>query len=99
VDRSAAPWRVLETRAASDPAGDDRGTDPEPAEDGIAGIPVPWLVAGAVSIMIALGLVGNVAHWRKNTIGTSTSATASVVNGATRGSRRLAQNTPVAMSQ
>jgi competence protein ComEA len=58
VDRSAPPWRVLETPAASDPPGSGAGTDP--ADDGVAGIPVPWLVAGAVAIMIALGLVGTI---------------------------------------
>jgi competence protein ComEA len=51
---------VLEAPAAPDPTEDDRGTDPEPAETGVAGIPVPWLVAGAVTIMVALGLVGTI---------------------------------------
>lgn len=60
MDRSAAPWRVLETPATSDLAADDRGTDPGPVDDGIAGIPVPWLVTGAVAVMIALGLVGTI---------------------------------------
>ena len=57
MDRSAAPWRALE---APDPDGGQPGepAGPAPAEDGLAGIPVPWLVAGAVTIMVALALVG-----------------------------------------
>jgi len=48
---------------------------------------------------LTLGLVGNVAHWSRKTIGMSSSATARAVNGATRGSRRLAQKTTAAVSQ
>ena len=57
MDRSVAPWRALE---APDPDGGRPG-DPavaDQAEPGLAGIPVPWLVAGAVTIMVALAVVG-----------------------------------------
>jgi competence protein ComEA len=57
VDRSVAPWRVLE---APDPDNDPQTQVAGSADDrdGIGGIPVPWLVAGAVAIMVALALVG-----------------------------------------
>ncbi len=57
MDRSVAPWRVLEG-ADPDRAPADETTAREPADTGIAGISVPWLVAGAVAIMVALALVG-----------------------------------------
>ncbi len=57
MDRSVAPWRVLEgadpDRA---PAGETTGR--QPTDTGIAGISVPWLVTGAVAIMVSLALVG-----------------------------------------
>ena len=56
MDRSAAPWRVLEGPEPDD-GSQPRGSEPPP-DEGLAGIPVPWLVAGAIAIMVALALVG-----------------------------------------
>ena len=56
MDRSAAPWRVLEGPEAGDPSDPDRSAPS--SDEGMAGIPVPWLVAGAIAIMVALALVG-----------------------------------------
>jgi competence protein ComEA len=56
VDRSTAPWRVLEDPVADHPSDDDRSASS--SDEGLAGIPVSWLVAGAIAIMIALALVG-----------------------------------------
>jgi competence protein ComEA len=57
VDRSAPPWRVLETPESADPA-------PVAAEsssnEGVAGIPVAWLVAGALAVMLALGAAATI---------------------------------------
>jgi competence protein ComEA len=57
VDRSAPPWRVLETPDSND-------ATPVPAEpssqEGIAGIPVAWLVAGALAVMLALGAAATI---------------------------------------
>ena len=55
MDRSAAPWRVLEGPSSGegpDPDGED------PSGSGNGGAPVPWLVAGAIAVMISLGAVG-----------------------------------------
>src|SRR5262249_56621639 len=48
---------------------------------------------------LALGLVGNVAHWRKNTIGMSTNATARLATRATRSTRRLITYTATVIVQ
>ena len=56
MDRSAAPWRVLEGPEAGDSSDPDRSAPS--SDEGTAGIPVPWLVAGAIAIMVALALVG-----------------------------------------
>ncbi len=60
MDRSSAPWRVLE--APDDempPAGrDGPPADPAAAGVGVLGIPVPWLVAGATAVMVTVALVG-----------------------------------------
>lgn len=57
MDRSAPPWRVLETPVSAD-------APPEPAEpssnEGVAGIPVAWLVAGALAVMLALGAAATI---------------------------------------
>jgi competence protein ComEA len=50
---------MLEAPSADEPAGDG-STHTGPDDVGIAGIPVPWLVAGALAIMVALGLVGTI---------------------------------------
>ena len=55
MDRNGAPWRVLEeTGPADDPA---NGAPSSAAPAGIAGLPVPWLVAGAIAIMIGLAVL------------------------------------------
>jgi hypothetical protein len=48
---------------------------------------------------LALGLVGKVAHCRKNTIGTSNRAKLRLAHRATRSERRLAQKTPARIAQ
>ena len=48
---------------------------------------------------LALGLVGNVAHCRKNTIGMSTNATARLATRATRSTRRLSTYTATVIVQ
>jgi hypothetical protein len=48
---------------------------------------------------LALGLVGNVDHCRRNTNGVSTSAMARQESGARRAKRRLAQNTAAVIAQ
>ena len=55
MDRNAAPWRVLEeTGPADDPAS---GAPAGRVGPGMAGLPVPWLVAGAIAIMIGLAVL------------------------------------------
>lgn len=56
MDRSASPWRVLEGPGPDD-GSQPGGSEPAP-DEGLAGIPVPWLVAGAIAVMVALALVG-----------------------------------------
>ena len=57
MDRSAPPWRVLE-------APDSVDASPESAEpssnDGVAGIPFAWLAAGALAVMLALGVAATI---------------------------------------
>ena len=57
MDRSVPPWRVLESPVATD-------AQPETAEpsssEGVAGIPVAWLVAGAMALMLALGVAATI---------------------------------------
>ena len=57
MDRSAAPWRALEAPDFEREASDEAAGSAQ-AGDGLAGIPIPWLVAGAVTIMVALALIG-----------------------------------------
>lgn len=60
MDRSTAPWRVLE--APDDPAvtsdHDDRAPGMPAGGDGVIGVPVPWIVAGAAVIMVGIALIG-----------------------------------------
>lgn len=60
MDRSSAPWRVLE--APDDempPAGrDEAPADTAAATAGVLGIPVPWLVACATVVMVTVAFVG-----------------------------------------
>ena len=51
MDRSAPPWRVLEAPADASP----EAAEPS-SNEGVAGIPVAWLVAGALAVMLALGV-------------------------------------------
>lgn len=57
VDRSTPPWRVLESTAAPEatPAAPE-----SPSNQGVAGIPVAWLVAGAHAVMLALGAAATI---------------------------------------
>jgi len=48
---------------------------------------------------LVLGVVGNVAHWRKSTIGTSKSATVRLESRAMRSTRRVAQYTTTPAAQ
>jgi len=51
VERNGAPWRVLEDASQAEGPADGR------AGTGIAGLPVPWLVAGAIAVMIGLAVL------------------------------------------
>jgi competence protein ComEA len=57
VDRSAPPWRVLESPVAPDAT---PGSAEPPSTEGIAGIPVAWLVAGALAVMLALAAAATI---------------------------------------
>lgn len=58
---SAPPWRVLETPATTDAATDPATDTAGPAAGaGVAGIPVAWLVAGAMAVMLALGAAATI---------------------------------------
>jgi competence protein ComEA len=57
VDRSVPPWRALETPVSSDAA--PPSAEP-PTSEGLAGIPVAWLVAGALAVMLALGAAATI---------------------------------------
>jgi competence protein ComEA len=57
VDRSAPPWRVLESPVAPDAK---PGSAEPPSNEGVAGIPVAWLVAGALAVMLALGAAATI---------------------------------------
>jgi len=56
VDRNAAPWRVLEAPVAGDEPPDATSRIPVPPD--LAGIPVPWVVGGAIAVMVALAIAG-----------------------------------------
>ncbi len=55
MDRNGAPWRVLEDAGPADDRADGVPAGRVPA--GIAGLPVPWIVAGAIAIMIGLAVL------------------------------------------
>ncbi|HSS35060.1 MAG TPA: ComEA family DNA-binding protein [Patescibacteria group bacterium] len=57
MDRSTTPWHVLEAPASDEPtrAGDVSVTDA--VGTGLFGVPMPWLVAGAMSVLVAVALV------------------------------------------
>ena len=55
MERNGAPWRVLEDASPAD--GPAEGPADGRAGTGIAGLPVPWLVAGAIAIMIGLAVL------------------------------------------
>jgi competence protein ComEA len=57
VDRSASPWRVLESPVAPDAT---PGSAEPPSNEGVAGVPVAWLVAGALAVMLALGAAATI---------------------------------------
>ncbi len=57
MDRSAPPWRVLETPVSPDAT--PESTEPS-SNEGVAGIPVAWLVAGALAVMLALGAAATI---------------------------------------
>ena len=56
MDRNATPWRALESPTVPDEAA------PAPASGGVtadlAGVPVPWVVASAVIVMVGLAIAG-----------------------------------------
>ena len=56
MDRNAAPWRVLEAPVAGDEPPD--ATSRIPVAPDLAGIPVPWVVGGAIAVMVALAIAG-----------------------------------------
>lgn len=54
MDGTGAPWRALEAPTDDLP---QPGVSPTPEAAGLGGIPIPWLVAAAVSLMVVLALV------------------------------------------
>ena len=53
MDRSTTPWHVLEAPAADEPTrAEDASVRADAVGTGLFGVPVPWLVAGAMSILV-----------------------------------------------
>ena len=58
MDRSTTPWHVLEAPASDEPTrAGDASVSADAVGTGLFGVPVPWLVAGAMSILVAGALV------------------------------------------
>ncbi|MEO8228753.1 MAG: ComEA family DNA-binding protein [Chloroflexota bacterium] len=57
MDRSAPPWRVLESPTVPDAT---PGSAEPASNEGVAGIPVAWLVAGALAVVLALGAAATI---------------------------------------
>ncbi len=58
MDRSTTPWHVLEAPASDEPTrAGDASVSADAVGTGLFGVPVPWLVAGAMSILVAVALV------------------------------------------
>ena len=58
MDRSTTPWHVLDVAAGDEPTrADDASVRTDAVGTGLFGVPVPWLVAGAMSILVAVALV------------------------------------------
>jgi competence protein ComEA len=61
LERGSGLWRVLEAPGGAEPPGVDPVAEPSPTERRDLPVPwpvVPWLVAGAITIMFALALIG-----------------------------------------
>ena len=58
MDRSTTPWHVLEAPASDEPTRTgDASVSADAVGTGLFGVPVPWLVAGAMAILVAGALV------------------------------------------